>query len=76
MKTYPRILLEETGNNLVSIMKEKNITVKDLQDIFGFENPQAIYKWRRGECLPTIDNLIILASVLNVKIEQLLIIDK
>ena len=60
---YPMVDLVRTGKNITRLMKENNITVKDLQEIFGFEYPQAIYKWKRGECLPTIDNLIILAEV-------------
>ena len=46
-----------------------------LQEIFGFENPQTIYKWRRGECLPSIDNLVILAEVFKVTIDKIIIIE-
>ena len=54
-------------------MKLNGISVKDLQEIFGFEHPQAIYKWKRGECLPTIDNLIILATVFKTTVDKILI---
>ena len=53
--------------------KEKNIKVADLQEAFGFEYPQAIYKWRRGECLPTLDNLIVLSSIFGVPIDKIII---
>ena len=43
---------------------------------FGFEEPQAIYKWQRGEAMPTIDNLVILAVVFQVKIDDILILDE
>jgi len=26
--------------------------------IFGFETPQAVYKWQKGIALPTVDNLV------------------
>ena len=45
MNKYPIIDLVRTGQNITRLMKENNITVKDLQEIFGFEYPQAIYKW-------------------------------
>jgi len=70
---YPMIDLVRTGKNITRLMKENNITVKDLQEIFGFEYPQAIYKWKRGECLPTIDNLIILAEVFHTTIDNIII---
>ena len=49
------------------------ISVKDLQDVFGFSTPQAIYKWQHGTALPTIDNLVVLAAVLEVRIDDILI---
>ena len=68
---YPSIDLVKTGINITRLMKEKNIKVSDLQEAFGFEYPQAIYKWRRGECLPTLDNLIVLSSIFGVPIEKI-----
>ena len=69
---YPSIDLVKTGINITRLMKEKNIKVSDLQEVFGFEYPQAIYKWRRGECLPTLDNLIVLSSIFGVPIEKII----
>jgi len=51
------------------------LTVKDLQDAFGFGTPQAIYKWQQGLALPTIDNLVVLAALLGVKIDDILVTD-
>jgi len=41
----PTIDLIETGKNITRLRKEKGLSVKDLQKIFGFTTPQAIYKW-------------------------------
>lgn len=49
------------------------ITVKELQKIFGFDTPQAIYRWQRGEILPCLDNLLVLAKILDVQVENLII---
>ena len=38
----------------------------DLQKYFNFEAPQAIYKWQKGQCLPSTDNLFALAVILAV----------
>ncbi len=73
MFKYPTVNLVETGKNITKLMRKKGITVTKLQKIFGFEHPQAIYKWKRGECLPTIDNLIILANVLDTTIDEIII---
>lgn len=70
---FPTINLKETGKNILKIRKEKNISVKDLQVYFGFEQPQAIYKWQWGECLPTVDNLYALSILFNMSINQILV---
>ena len=49
------------------------LTVRDIQDFFGFSTPQAIYKWQRGTAMPTVDNLAVLAAVLGVKIDDILV---
>ena len=72
----PIIDLVATGKNIKRIREASGISVRDIQNILGFTNPQAIYKWQKGECLPTIDNLVILASVLGVTIDEILVTDE
>ncbi len=69
----PTIDMLRTGQNINRLRKKAGISVKDLQDVFGFGTPQAIYKWQHGTALPTIDNLVVLAAVLGVKIDDILV---
>lgn len=71
----PVIDLKETGRNIARIRKEAGLSVRDLQMVLGFTSPQAIYKWQHGECLPTLDNIVILSAVLGVRIDEILVID-
>ena len=71
----PTIDMVRTGQNINRLRKLAGVSVKDLQDIFGFATPQAIYKWQHGTALPTIDNLVVLAALLGVKIDDILVID-
>ena len=71
--SFPVINLKSTGSNIESCRREAGLSVRDLQDYFGFEYPQAIYKWQHGECLPTVDNLLALSRILEVKMEDLLV---
>ena len=70
---YPVIDLVETGRCIERQRRQAGLTVRDLQAYFGFEYPQAIYKWQHGECLPTVDNLLALARLLRVSMEDLLV---
>lgn len=62
-----------TGANIVRLRKERGLTVRDLQSYFGFEEPQAIYKWQRGQSLPTVDNLYALGALLEVPMDDILV---
>lgn len=75
MTTMPTINMVATGINITRLREQAGFTVKDLQDVFGFATPQAIYKWQHGTALPTIDNLVVLAAVFDVAIDDLLVID-
>jgi hypothetical protein len=72
----PVIDLKATGQNIELLRKSAGVSVKRIQDVMGFANPQAIYKWQKGVCLPTIDNLVILAAVLDVTIDELLVFEE
>ena len=75
MFIMPAIDMAATGRNIVKLREAAGLTVKELQDIFGFATPQAIYKWQRGKAMPTIDNLVVLAAVLKVPVDEIIVID-
>ena len=75
MVNLPVIDMVRTGQNIGRLRKQAGLSVKDLQDIFGFATPQAIYKWQQGVALPTIDNLVVLAAVLQVRMDDILVTD-
>ena len=66
---------KHTGENIVSLRRRKGLTVRDIQRLLGFTTPQAIYKWQRGETLPTIENLAALACILCVPMEDILAVE-
>ena len=75
MFTTPAIDMVKTGQNIKFLRKRAGLSVRDLQEIFGFATPQAIYKWQKGLALPTIDNLVVLAALLNVSIDDIIVTD-
>jgi len=54
-------------------MKSRGICVQSLTSALGFSAPQAIYKWLRGEGLPSVDNLFALSKLMDVPIDDILI---
>ena len=40
----PRIDMKATGANLERLRRSRGLSVRDVQQYFGFDQPQAIYK--------------------------------
>ena len=72
---YLSIQPVETGKRIKQLLSEQNYTIREIQGAFGFENPQAIYKWVSGKSLPSLDNFVILSRLLHTSIENILVID-
>lgn len=72
---YLSIQQVETGRQIEKLIAKNGYTVKDVQNVMGFENPQAVYKWLSGKSLPSLDNFVILSRLLHTNIEDILVID-
>ena len=70
---FPVIDPVATGENIQRLRRERGLSVRDLQYFFGFEEPQAIYKWQRGKSLPSVDNLYALSALLDVSMEDIIV---
>lgn len=75
MFNIPTVNIKATGENIVRLRKRAGLTVRDIQAVCGFSTPQAIYKWQQGIALPTIDNLVVLATLFGVSIDEILVLD-
>ena len=69
----PAIDMKATGENIVRLRKIRGITVKDIQEGLKLSTPNTVYKWQNGVCLPTINNLVILAEILDVSMDEIIV---
>ena len=76
MNQMPAVDMTATGANILRLRIDRDMTVKGLQTIFGFSTPQAIYNWQQGKDLPTVDNLVILATVFDVTLDDIVVVSK
>ena len=72
----PVIDVPATSKNLKNLRESHNFTVAQVQKLLGMENPQSIYNWENSESkyLPRLDNLVFLAKLYEVSIDELLVI--
>ena len=61
----------ETANRLFQYRKKHNLSQEELAEKIGVSR-QAVSKWERAEASPDTDNLIILAKIYGVTLDELL----
>ena len=69
----PVLDLAATGAKIKTVMKDKGITARELQIIMDFPYVQTIYNWFAGKNMPTIDNLVVLAKIRAVPMDDLVV---
>ena len=69
----PVVDLKATGAQIKSLRIKSGYTVHDIQAVFGFEYPQAVYAWESGKSIPTIDNLLVLSRLFDSPIEKIVV---
>jgi len=73
---FPVIDYVATGRNIQRLREQHGMSVSDLQEVFGFPYPQAIYKWQRGQNLPDIANLLMMSKLWDVSVEEILVLER
>ena len=64
--------MKGTGNKIRDMRKKSGMTIKQIQDACGI-SAAAVCKWQNGQALPSIDNLLILSVLWNVKMDDLVV---
>ena len=73
---YPVLDVRAIGARIKALRKENHLTVGDVAEFMGFESEQAVYKWQRGDSLPTVDNLYALSVLFETSVDSILIGDR
>ena len=71
----PMIDMVATGKNIRNFRIAAGMTIKDIQDVCGV-SAAAVTKWQKGDAIPTIDNMIILADVWDIRIDDIIVVTK
>ncbi len=69
---YPILDIKATGERIKELRKARHLKVEDIAEYMGFGSVQAVYKWQRGESLPTVDNLYALSRLFGTTVDEIL----
>lgn len=69
---YYSINMEKTGQKIRELRIQKAITAEHLAEIMGITS-QAVFRWQNGKAMPSLDNMLLLASIFDVKVEDIVV---
>ena len=72
----PVIDMTATGARIKELRLKTKLSVSEVQSMLCLTSPEAIYKWEKGKYMPSIDNCLALASIFNVRVEDLIVTNK
>lgn len=68
---YPVIDVHGTGNNIGNMLKDRHISVADTANYLG-ATTSLVYRYIRGDVLPSTDRLLALSMMLGVTVNDIL----
>ena len=69
---YPVLDVKATGARIKELRKAHHLKVEEVARFMGFESEQAVYKWQRGDSLPSVDNLYALSRLFGTSVDDIL----
>lgn len=69
---FPVLDAVATGARIRELRIQNHLRVEDIAHYMGFESEQAVYKWQRGDSLPTLDNLYALSFLFGTSVDDIL----
>ncbi len=76
MMEYPVLNAKATGQRIRELRIRNHLKVEEICSFMGFESEQAVYKWQRGDSLPSVDNLYALSVLFHTSVDDILRGDK
>ena len=70
---YPHIDMKQTGKLLKRLIFENGYTVKEVQQYLNLSCPQPVYRWMKGEILPSLDHMYALSRFFGMHMEDMIV---
>jgi len=71
MCKMPDVDVEKTCMNIKRLCTVKGVSPVDIQNALALESVQAVYKWSAGKSVPSLANLIKIAYLLEMDLDDI-----
>lgn len=67
-----QVNLIKTGERIQQLRTERGLTAKQITDALGLTH-HSYYKWVWGKSVPSVDNLVMLADIFGVAVDDIIV---
>lgn len=71
--SYPNIDMIKTGKRIKQMIESAGYTPRMIQEELHLSCVQPVYRWYKGQVLPTVDHLLALSDLLKVHMEEFIV---
>ena len=72
-ESYTTVDAVLTGRKIKRLLTEKGCSVRKLQTLLNLSCPQPVYRWMKGQALPSIDSLYMMHRIFGIHMEEMLV---
>ena len=72
---YPVINSEKTGKNIKKIISRSGMKMDDVMNYLGIAERSSLYRWFRGERIPSLENMLALSALLGISVNDIVVTD-
>lgn len=73
IERYVTINVEATGRRIKELRVANGYTADDVAVFCGFGSSRVIFKWQKGETLPSLDNLYALSKLFHTTVDDIIV---
>lgn len=68
--------VKKTGPHIKEMFKERGLKVREVSEYLSLTSPTGIYTWFSGSRMPSIDHLVMLADMMDCKVDDIIITEE
>ena len=74
MRDYHKVTLDKkkTGINIRQAIINSNLSIEEVANNLELSSPRVLYEWFNGKKLPNLENLMNLAIMLSIQVENII----
>lgn len=73
-RDLPAVDTKATGQRIKHLREAAGLSAQELADMLEIQR-NAVYRWQYGDIVPRVDNLVAMAAIFDVTVDEILVVE-